>query len=330
MPNNEPYHPSLEPLDTDLWIVDQAIDGWRCDKLLAHHYGDTYSRAYFQNLIERGYVKINGIPLTKKGLFLKAGTQVEVHFAALPPLDLLAEAIPLDILYEDEELLVLNKPAGMVVHPAHGHWQGTLVNALLHHCCTTQLWQEVAAATDWRPGIVHRLDKDTSGLLVAAKTTTSLRLLKEAFAERKVQKRYLAICTGNPGTCTLTGSIGRHPKDRYKMAVLNTGGKAAVTHCLPLYSNGKLTVVLASPHTGRTHQIRVHLQHANCAIVGDSLYASPSHSLTVQRQMLHAWQLTFQHPISQQPLTFSVPPPPDITDFLAKHLPNYRPVINYG
>jgi 23S rRNA pseudouridine1911/1915/1917 synthase len=309
--------------------VTAAEDGMRCDKFLAIQYAQLHSRAYFHHLILRGCVFVNGKQLQKKSLALSNEAVVEVHFAALPPPDLIPEALPLDIVYEDDEIIVMDKAAGMVVHPAPGHSHGTLVNALLHHCSHLPLWQVVPGQVEVRPGIVHRLDKDTSGLIVAAKTARSHRLLVEAFASRQVNKRYLAVCLGNPGIRTVEANIGRHARERHKMAVVTDGGKSARTVLTSLHTNKGISAVLAAPHTGRTHQIRVHLQHVGTPILGDALYGSAScnQKLTAKRQLLHAWQLAFSHPVSGEKLSFCAPPPADFQAILMRHLLPYEKLI---
>ncbi len=243
-----------------------------------------------------------------------SGDEVEIHFAALPQSDLLPENIPLDILYEDQDILVINKPVGMVVHPAPGHWTGTFVNALLHHC---KSWQGTETL---RPGIVHRLDKETSGVLVAAKTPLAHQRLIEAFSQRKVKKEYLVICVGNPGTKEIDAPIGRHPVHRKMMTVVEEGGRVAISRCQTIATDGKLSIVRIQPETGRTHQIRVHLKHVGTPVLGDSTYGNPqvNKSYGAIRQLLHAESLSFQHPIEGRLMTFQAPIPGDIQVFMTK------------
>lgn len=308
----------LDDSGVDSFVVASEQAGWRVDKLLAYRYSSLHSRSYFQQLIARGLVTINDTPLVKKRTLLAEGSHIEVHFEELPPPDIIAEPLPLTIVYEDEEIVVIDKAAGMVVHPAPGHVSGTLVNALYHHCRETPLWHTALANGELRAGIVHRLDKDTSGLLVAAKTSVAHQRLVTAFASRHVKKEYLAVCLGNPGARTITGAIARHPRDRQKMAIV-TGGREALTHCRTLYTNKGVSVVVAAPHTGRTHQIRVHLQSVGTPIVGDALYGSSSYNekIGAKRQLLHAWQLSFPHPLSGVMVAFTAPPPADFSPFLA-------------
>lgn len=296
--------------DTDLLIVSEEEEGMRLDRFLASRFPD-YSRTYFQNLIEEKLVLVNG-ELVKKREKLELGDEIEVEFAVTPEITLVPEAIPLDIVYEDEYLLAINKPAGMVVHPAVGHWSGTFVNALLYHC--TQLKPEGTL----RPGIVHRLDKETSGLLLAAKDEMTQRKLVEAFASRQVEKEYLAICVGHPGNRTMEGKIGRHPTRRKEMTLLKEGGKEAKTRCETIAYNASLSLVRLLPHTGRTHQLRVHMQGIGFPILGDTIYgsASANNNWGAQRQLLHAYRLRFVHPITKLPMVLEAPPPEDISKFI--------------
>jgi 23S rRNA pseudouridine1911/1915/1917 synthase len=238
--------------ESETLIVNDEETNLRLDKLLALRFPEQ-SRTYFQSLIDKGLVLLNGLP-AKKRIKPQSGDEIEVEFTLSPELSLTPEAIPLDILYEDEWLLIINKPAGLVVHPAPGHWSGTFVNGLLYHC------QQLGSIESQRPGIVHRLDKDTSGALIAAKSETVQQRLVTLFSSRQVHKEYLAICVGNPGTATIEAPIGRHPTERKQMTVLREGGRHAVTQCTTLSTDGKLSVVQVNLLTGRTHQIRVHMK----------------------------------------------------------------------
>lgn len=288
-----------DSVDDFLITADEA--GHRLDKLLATRF-PAHSRTYFQHLIDIGAVLLNG-ELAKKRTLPEEGDEIEVCFQATPEASIAPEDIPLDILYEDEYLLAVNKPPGMVVHPAPGHWSGTFVNALLGHC------QNIAPGDDpLRPGIVHRLDKDTSGVLIAAKTTLAHQKLIEMFSSRRVEKMYLAICRGKPRSGAVNLPIGRHPVHRKEMTIL-PDGREAITEFQVLACNDRNSLVLARPRTGRTHQIRVHLKHLGCPIVGDALYGSDKES---DRQLLHAYRLSLTHPITQAPLSFTAPLPADI------------------
>lgn len=293
-------------------IVQPEEAGERLDKLIAMRYAALQSRSYFQYLIEEGKVLLNGIPV-KKRVKPKEGDEIEIAFVLTPELSLEPEPIPLELLFEDEEILVINKPAGLVVHPAPGHWSGTLVNALLHHC-------HLERNHELRPGIVHRLDKETSGLLIAAKTTFSQQKLIEQFASRQVYKEYLAICLGNPGKHTLEGNIGRDPKDRKRMALVQQGGKEAITLCKTLAFNQKLSLVQLNLKTGRTHQIRVHLKEWGTPILGDSTYGSNSANqhYRAKRQLLHAHLIRFKHPKTGETLSFRADPPSDFQQMARK------------
>jgi 23S rRNA pseudouridine1911/1915/1917 synthase len=226
--------------------------------------------------------------------------EIEIHYPPEKVPDLTPENIPLNILYEDRDLLVINKPAGLVVHPAAGNWSGTLVNGLLHHCALLE------GGDPMRPGIVHRLDKDTTGLMVVAKHRAAHQSLVEQFQERKVEKVYYAICSGNPGAGRVDAPIGRSPKDRKKMAIVQ-GGKESLTLYETMQKGTKTSLVKIFLMTGRTHQIRVHMQHIGFPIVGDPVYGTGG-----GRQLLHAGKLSFFHPSSGEFLTFEAPMPDDM------------------
>jgi 23S rRNA pseudouridine1911/1915/1917 synthase len=284
----------MEPL-----VISEKQAGLRLDVILADHFSHIKSRSYFQYLFEEKKVLLNGASVKKRHR-PKAFDEVEVEFILTEELSLEPENIPLDILFEDEAIIVINKPAGLVVHPAAGNWTGTLVNGLLYHC-------QNLGVNDLRPGIVHRLDKDTSGVLVAAKTDLAKAKLIESFSKREVQKEYVAICQGNPGKKVIDQPIGRHPKKRKEMCVIE-GGKPAVSHIETLHFDGKLSVVRIKPVTGRTHQIRVHLKHLGTPVLGDAVYGHKD----LGRQRLHAQKLTFPHPVTLETLTFEAPLPEDM------------------
>ena len=273
----------------------------RLDALLAQRYPDC-SRTYFQRLIADGFVLVDG-ERAKKRTIPDEGASIEVCFQLTPEISLAPERIDFEILYEDEHLIAINKPAGLVTHPAPGHWSGTFVNGLLFHCQTLQ------PDGTLRPGIVHRLDKETSGVLVAAKTSVAHAKLIELFASRKVEKSYLAICVGKPAAGRVSAPIGRHPKLRKQMAVVESG-KEAITDIEVLAGEEWLTLVRARPYTGRTHQIRVHLKHLGAPVLGDKLYGKAD----TERHMLHAHKLALPHPITQVRLELEAPLP---QDFLA-------------
>jgi 23S rRNA pseudouridine1911/1915/1917 synthase len=304
--------------DPEIIIVDQEEAGIRLDRVLAARYIERQSRTYFQNLIDAELVLLNGLPV-KKRVKPQAGDEVEVQFALSPDVDLTPEPIPLDVLFEDDHLLVVNKPVGMVVHPAPGNWSGTFVNALLHHCCGAEISSVQDLKSDLRPGIVHRLDKETSGVLVAAKTLFAQQRLVSMFAMRQVEKEYLAICVGNPGKMAMEWPIGRHPVHRKKMAVVEKG-KPARTFCSPLGMHGQLALVSIQIETGRTHQIRVHMQHRGTPVLGDGVYGNvqANKQFGAMRQMLHARRLSFLHPIYGKLLCIEAPLPMDMADMCAR------------
>lgn len=305
------------PDDTDTIIITVEESGERLDKILARRYEEIRSRTYFQMLIEEQHVLLNGLPVKKRYL-PSPGDEVQIDFIITPEIGLEAEPIPLNIVYEDEHILAINKPAGMVVHPATGNWTGTFVNALLYHC--KQLYEESKERpNDIRPGIIHRLDKDTSGLLLAAKTSLAQQRLIALFASRKVHKEYLAICLGNPGNCEINVPIGRHPVKRQQMAVVETG-KPALTICQCLATDGKMSLLRIVLATGRTHQIRVHLKHLGTPVLGDSVYGNiqANEKYKVNRQLLHAHLLRFDHPITGKELILEAKVPADFAVWMKK------------
>jgi 23S rRNA pseudouridine1911/1915/1917 synthase len=298
--------------EEDTIIVEEAEEGKRLDKLLSDRFPDS-SRTYFQSLIERELVLLNG-SVVKKRILPQAGDEIEIEFALTPEISLEPENIPLDILYEDEDLLAINKPSGMVVHPGAGNFSHTFVNALLYYC------KELKGGESLRPGIVHRLDKETTGVLLAAKREEVHQKLVAQFARREVSKEYVAVCVGNPGSRIVEGQIGRHPVRRKEMTLLETGGRASKTEIKTLYFDGILSFVRLFPETGRTHQLRVHLKSLGTPILGDSVYGSASQNkkFGVTRQLLHAYKLNFTHPITKKRMEMEAPIPQDIAYFLEK------------
>lgn len=307
----------MQTEEEDFFIIAEKETGERLDKILAGRFEGKYSRTYFQYLIEEGYVLLNGTPV-KKRIKSKAGDEVEIHFAVTPEIQLTPEPIPLSIVYEDEGMLIIDKPAGLIVHPAPGHWSGTLVNALLYYC-----GQLPSNENNLRPGIVHRIDKDTSGLLITAKTTEMHRALTRLFAQREIDKEYLAVCIGTPPEGEISAPIGRHPIHRKQMAVVENG-RPATGHFTVLGKNERLSAVRAVITTGRTHQIRVHLKHLGFPILGDSLYGNSSVNLLygAKRQLLHASLLRFIHPLTGEKLEFRAPLPEDMAKFFKKLVPH--------
>lgn len=305
----------MESEDTEILVVTEEETGERLDKILSHRFKDVYSRTYFQYLIDEQLVFLNGAPV-KKRIKPQAGDEIEVQFAATPEIQLNPEPIPLDILFEDESLLVINKPAGLVIHPAPGNWSGTFVNGLLYHC--SQLSEQ---KNTLRPGIVHRLDKETSGVLVAAKTLDMQQKLTALFASRQVYKEYWAICIGRPSDGEISAPIGRHPIYRKQMAIV-PNGKPATSFIKTLGWNEKLSLVQIVIATGRTHQIRVHLKYKGTPVLGDALYGNPSLNqyYSAQRQLLHAAIVRFQHPMTGKEIELYAPPPSDMVRFMRKLL----------
>lgn len=292
-------------------IVTQEEAGERLDKILAARFREIRSRTYFQYLIKEQCVLLNGEPV-KKQTKPSEGDEIQVEFILTPEISVKPEPIPLEILFEDAHLLAVNKQPGLVVHPAPGNWSGTFVNALLHHC-------KLESNDTLRPGIVHRLDKETSGVLLAAKTELAHQRLVEMFAGRTIKKQYLALCIGNPGNGTVDAPIGRHPVHRKQMACIPTG-RAARTHFKTLVSHDNISLVEVDLETGRTHQIRVHMQHLKCPLVGDEIYGSEKMNkrLGVKRQMLHARRVKLTHPITGEALDISAPIPTDMIELMKK------------
>ncbi|MBI3900920.1 MAG: RluA family pseudouridine synthase [Chlamydiia bacterium] len=298
--------------EAELLFVTQEEEEMRIDKLLACRYPE-YSRTYFQDLIEQGCVLLNGEPV-KKRVEPEEGDEIEVHFQAVAGPSLQPEPIPLEILYEDEHLLAVNKPAGMVVHPAPGHWSGTFVNALLAHC-----EGNIPGNDPIRPGIVHRLDRETSGVLLAAKTLSAHQKLIEQFANRNIEKLYLAVACGRPANGRISAPIGRHPTHRKEMAVISDG-REAITEIQLAAFNEKLSLLLVRPQTGRTHQIRVHLKHIGSPVLGDPIYGSDRFNQLFDppRHLLHAYRLIFDHPITGISMKLSAPVPEDFAYWIKR------------
>ena len=291
-----------------------TAQGVRLDQALA--YEARTSRAKAQEWIEMGIVLVDGKPVTKASYKLK-GETVEVEPPPERPPSVEPENLPLEILYEDQDLVVVNKPAGMITHPAPGVTSGTLVNAILGRYAElrgvleTQMDDEESLKPEFiRPGIVHRLDKDTSGVILIARHEAAHRRLSEAFRGRSVYKRYLAITVGPPKEGTFAAPIGRHPVDRTRMHVGGIAARYAETDFETLATAGEYALVSAILHTGRTHQIRVHLKALHAPILGDPVYGKPS-SL-IARQALHAYELRIQHPRTGKYLEFTAPVPADM------------------
>ena len=289
--------------------VTPAEDGVRLDHFLVERLAD-YSRSSLRKLILDGLVTVAGAAC-KPGCRLRTGDGVKVVIPPPPPSELIPERIYFRVLHEDDSLLVLVKPPGLVVHPAAGHWQGTLAHGLLHHC------PSLPGTEQQRPGIVHRLDKDTSGVMVVAKTEAALRQLTSDFQSRNIRKIYHAVLLRCPAESSgrLVAAIGRHPVQRKKMAIRASGRHAATCwRVLERYANN-MGLMEVDLETGRTHQIRVHMASLGCPVAGDDLYGGrvPStYGLEVSRQLLHASTISFPHPLSRELLEFTAPLWPDM------------------
>lgn len=275
---------------------------------------DGVTRAQLQKLIDGGNVTVNGEPI-KASFKLKCGDKITVTVPDPVELDIKAENIPLDIVYEDDQLLVVNKPQGMVVHPAAGNYEGTLVNALMYHCKGNLSGINGVM----RPGIVHRIDKDTSGLLLVAKTNKAHLSLSEQIKNKTAQRHYICIVSGilSAKKGIIDAPIGRHPVSRLKMAVTSTGSKEAVTRFEVLEYLNNATYAACDLETGRTHQIRVHMQYIGHPIIGDALYASKN-PYGLKGQALHAERISFVHPATGERMEFSREAPKYFYELLEK------------
>ncbi|MBW4540562.1 MAG: RluA family pseudouridine synthase [Myxacorys chilensis ATA2-1-KO14] len=300
----------------------------RIDRFLADQLPDL-SRSRLQKLIEQGHVQVNNQPCTSKKADVKAGDRIKLDIPDAQPLHLEPENIPLDILYEDDSLIIVNKPAGLVVHPSAGHESGTLVNALLAHCETLPGINGIQ-----RPGIVHRLDKDTTGAIAIAKTELAFHHLQEQFRTKTARRDYLGIVYGSPkhDAGTIDQPIGRHLVDRQKQAVVpeTKGGRRAVTHWRVKERLGNYTLMQFELETGRTHQIRVHSAFMGHPIVGDPTYsAGRSLKVNLPGQVLHAWRLRLIHPVTGALVEAIAPLPTSFTKVLnllrSRFLHNYPP-----
>lgn len=292
-------------------IVDASETGRRLDLYLVSRLAPL-SRTKSQKLIEEGLVLVNGVACLDKSRRLLPDDQVTVTLPDPEPYLAKPEPIPLEIIYEDADLLVINKPRGMVIHPAPGHRQGTLVNALLHYCSRLSGLGGVN-----RPGIVHRLDKDTTGLLIVAKSDFAHQGLAEQLKDRRLRREYLALVQGavSPRTGSIDAPIGRHPVHRKKMAVV-PGGRVAVTRYRVIGILGRFTLVRVSLETGRTHQVRVHMAFLGHPVAGDPVYSRAAAPPLSRGQALHACRIAFTHPRTGNLMEFAAPLPSDFRETL--------------
>lgn len=288
--------------------------GTRFDKFLADALPNL-TRSRQKKLFDDGRILLNGAQV-KPSAKVKSGDLVEVEIPSVTPISAQPEDIHLDVVYEDADIIVINKPAGMVVHPAVGHFTGTLVHALLSHCGSSLS----GVGGEERPGIVHRIDKDTTGLIAVAKNDEAHRELSRQLAERTLSRTYIAVVKGSPKTPegVVDANIGRSHGDRKKMATLKTGGRMAVSKyktLQTLQTVRKSSVLAVSLVTGRTHQIRVHMAHINCPVIGDPDYSRDG-KYPIKRQALHAWKMKLTHPRTGEALEFTAPIPKDMADLI--------------
>lgn len=300
-------------------LINDEMNGTRLDLVLSAALED-FSRSFIQKLFEGGRIEVDGKPCFEKKQKAVSGSLVSIDVPAPEKLEVEAEDIPLEIVYEDSDVLVVNKPAGMVVHPAPGNYSGTLVNALMHHC-----GDDLSSINGViRPGIVHRIDKDTSGLLMIAKSDKAHNSLSQQLSEHSITRRYRAIVYSNikEEEGTIDKPIGRDPKNRLRNAVTDLNSRNAVTHYKVLERFGRFTLIEAQLETGRTHQIRVHMAYMKHPLLGDELYgpakSKSASGLGAKRQMLHAGILGFVHPSTGEYMEFESPLPEDFKKVLEK------------
>lgn len=297
------------------FIIDEDNQSTRIDSVLSLLLPDT-SRSFIQKLIEGGNLTVNGKSCTKKKYLTTAGDRVELRVPEPEQLKIEAENIPLEIVFEDEDVLVVNKPKGMVVHPAVGNYTGTLVNAVMYHC--GDRLSSINGVV--RPGIVHRIDKDTSGLLMIAKNDMAHESLSAQLAAHSITRRYTALVYDNlvQDEGSIDAPIGRDPTNRLRQAVTTQNSKRAVTHWRVLERFGRYTLIEARLETGRTHQIRVHMAYIKHPLVGDPVYGPKKQNLTQGGQMLHAGVLGFVHPRTGDYMEFTAPLPAYFEEILQK------------
>lgn len=302
-------------METIVLITTEADAGTRLDKYLSLQLSEI-TRSFLQKLIKEGYVKVEEQSV-KANYKLKPDQTISVTIPPPKETEILPENIPLDILYEDEDLLVINKPKNMVVHPSAGHYSGTLVNAVMYHCKDSLSGINGAI----RPGIVHRIDKDTTGSLIVCKNDESHLFIAEQIKEHSIKRIYRGIVSGylKEQESSIKGNIGRHPTDRKKMAILTNGGKYAVTHYKVLEQWKNAAYMEFRLETGRTHQIRVHMAGIGHPLLGDTVYGNPKNPYKLNGQALHAMTIGFIHPRTKEYLEISAPLP-DYFEGLIKKL----------
>ncbi len=303
-----------ERIETQVYEVDTTGAGRRLDQYLSECEPEL-TRSYLQKLIRDGSVLLEGRP-AKAGVKLSQGMKIELTLPEAKELEILPEDLPLDILYEDRDVILVNKPKGMVVHPSAGHHTGTLVNALLFHC-----QGELSGINGiLRPGIVHRIDRDTTGVLIACKNDRAHNALAGQLKEHTITRRYRALVCGNlkEDEGTVDAPIGRHPVERKKMAVVRSGGKQAVTHYRVLERFGAYTYIECRLETGRTHQIRVHMASIGHPLLGDEVYGRGKNPFHLEGQTLHAMVLGFVHPSTGEYMEFEAPLPEYFEELLRK------------
>ena len=297
------------------FIIDKETQSTRIDLVLSLLLSET-SRSFIQKLIEGGSLTVNGSLCRSKKYKVSENDVVEIVLPEPEKLTIEEENIPLDIVYEDRDLLIVNKPRGMVVHPAVGNYTGTLVNAVMYHC--KDRLSSINGVI--RPGIVHRIDKDTSGLLMIAKNNRSHESLSRQLAEHYITRKYMALVYNNfsEDEGTVDAPIGRDPRNRLRRAVVSENSRRAVTHWRVMERFGRYTLIEASLETGRTHQIRVHMAYINHPLVGDLLYGPKKQTLFDKGQLLHAGVLGFVHPSTGEYMEFSSPLPEEFEQVLEK------------
>ena len=299
------------------YTVEERQSGMRLDKFLTEIYPDQ-TRSFLQKLVKSGEIKVNGKPVIKAGFVVEGGDQISASIPTPQAVEIEAENIPLDILYEDADVLIVNKPKGMVVHPSAGHYSGTLVNAIMYHCADSLS----GINGEIRPGIVHRIDMDTTGALIICKNDAAHVDIAEQIKEHTVTRRYRGIVCGvvKEDEGTIEGAIGRHPTQRKKMAINEKNGKPAITHYKVLQRFAKYTYMEFRLETGRTHQIRVHMASIGHPLLGDELYGNPKNLAMkgLQGQTLHAMVIGFVHPTTHEYMEFEAPLPEYFQNLLKK------------